>query len=153
MLTAKADEDSLLEGLGIGADDYITKPFSLKALYARMEAVLRRTQDDLIPLTARNSFRDGDLIVDFEQNVVKKKQAAVALTPSEMKILAALIKYPGKVFTRSSLIEITLGDEYEGYERAIDSHIKNLRQKIEDDPRDPKYILTIYGVGYKFGGV
>ncbi len=153
MLTAKADEESLLEGLGLGADDYITKPFSLKALYARMEAVLRRTRDDLVPLAARNSFGDGDLVVDFEQNVVKKKQTAVALTPSEMKILAALIKYPGKVFTRASLIELTLGYEYEGYERTIDSHIKNLRQKIEDDPKAPRYVLTVYGLGYRFGGI
>ena len=153
MLTAKADEESLLEGLGLGADDYITKPFSLKALYARMEAVLRRTRDDLVPLAARNSFGDGDLVVDFEQNVVKKKQTAVALTPSEMKILAVLIKYPGKVFTRASLIELTLGYEYEGYERTIDSHIKNLRQKIEDDPKAPRYVLTVYGLGYRFGGI
>ncbi|MDR3242329.1 MAG: response regulator transcription factor [Clostridiales Family XIII bacterium] len=151
MLTAKAEENDLLEGLGIGADDYITKPFSLKELYARIEAVLRRTENDLAPLTARNSYMGGDLTVDFEKNIIKKKQTAVTLTPSESKILAALIKYPGKVFTRGELIEIALGSEFEGYDRAVDSHIKNIRRKIEDDPKNPVYIVTIHGLGYKFG--
>jgi len=152
MLTAKSDEASLLEGLGIGADDYVTKPFSLKALAARIEAVLRRAGGDILPLTVRASFRDGDLMVDFEKKLVRKAGREVALTPSEMKILSALIKYPGKAFTREELVELALGIEFGGYDRAIDSHIKNLRQKIEDDPRSPVYILTIHGTGYKFGG-
>lgn len=152
MLTAKVEEKDMLEGLQIGADDYITKPFSLLELNARIEAVLRRSSDDLIPLFKKNSFCDGDLIVDFEQNTIKKKQEPIKLTQSEMKILSALIKYPGKVFTRDELIEIALGEDFIGYDRAIDSHVKNLRQKIEDDPKQPVYVKTIHGKGYKFGG-
>jgi DNA-binding response OmpR family regulator len=152
MLTAKVEEADLLEGLRIGADDYITKPFSLKELAARAEALLRRAADDLVPLASKSAFGGGDLIVDFEKNTVLKRQAPVALTPSEMKILAALIKYPGKVFTREELIETALGDEFEGYDRAIDNHIKNLRQKIEDDSKNPAYVLTVHGLGYTFGG-
>lgn len=152
MLTAKADEDNLLQGLRLGADDYIRKPFSLKELHARIETVLRRSGDDLTPLTVKNSWNDGDLCVDFEKNIIKRKEKIVSLTPNELKILSALIKYPGKVFTRSELIEIALGSDFDGYDRAIDSHVKNLRQKIEDDPRSPVYVLTIHGVGYKFGG-
>ena len=152
MLTAKVEENDLLHGLQTGADDYITKPFSLKVLHARAEAVLRRAADDLVPLVRKNSFRDGDLIVDFDKNIVMKKHGDILLTPSEMKILAALIKYPGKVFTRTELIDIALGSEFDGFERAVDNHIKNLRQKIEDDSKNPLYILTVHGLGYKFGG-
>ncbi|MHC1787712.1 MAG: response regulator transcription factor [Christensenellales bacterium] len=152
MLTAKVEENDLLQGLGIGADDYITKPFSLKVLYARVETVLRRSSDDLVPLVRKNSFRGGDLIVDFDKNIIRKKQKEVLLTPSEMKILSALVKYPGKVYSRAELIDIALGSEFDGYERAVDNHIKNLRQKIEDDSKNPSYVLTIHGLGYKFGG-
>lgn len=152
MLTAKSEEDDLIAGLGIGADDYITKPFSLKELYARAEAVLRRTRDDLVPLAVRNSFRDGDLVVDFEKNAFLKAGRPVSLTPNEARILAAMIKYPGRVFTRDDLIGLALGEEFDGYDRAVDSHIKNLRQKIEDNPKAPVYILTVHGLGYKFGG-
>jgi DNA-binding response OmpR family regulator len=152
MLTAKVDESDILAGLSAGADDYITKPFSLKELHARIETVLRRSVDDLAPLTVKNSFRGGDLIVDFEKNAVMKKHEAVSLTPSEMKILAALIKYPGKVFTRTELIDLALGDEFDGFDRAVDNHVKNLRQKIEDNSKEPDYVLTVHGIGYKFGG-
>jgi DNA-binding response OmpR family regulator len=152
MLTAKVEEESLLEGLRLGADDYIRKPFSLKELGARADAALRRAADDLTPLTSKNSFRDGDLTVDFERNLIRKKGQAVSLTPGEMKILAALIKYPGKVFTRAELIDIALGDAFDGYDRAVDSHVKNLRRKIEDDSKNPDYILTVHGIGYRFGG-
>lgn len=152
MLTAKADENNLLQGLRLGADDYITKPFSLKELHARIETVLRRSSDDLIPLTVKNSWNNGDLYVDFEKNLIKKSQKILSLTPNEFKILSALITYPGKVFTRAELIEVALGNDFDGYDRAIDSHIKNLRQKLEDDPKSPVYILTIHGLGYKFGG-
>jgi DNA-binding response OmpR family regulator len=90
--------------------------------------------------------------VDFERDAFQKAGQSVALTPNEIKILAALIKYPGKVFTRAELIELALGSEFDGYDRAVDSHIKNLRQKIEDDPKNPVYVLTVHGHGYKFGG-
>jgi Response regulators consisting of a CheY-like receiver domain and a winged-helix DNA-binding domain len=152
MLTAKSEEEDLLRGLGIGADDYVTKPFSLKALYARMEAVMRRSADDMWALTNKNSFLDGDLIIDLESRVVKKQYEEVKLTPNEYKILAALIRYPNKVFTRDELIITALGEEFAGFDRTIDSHIKNLRQKIETDPKNPVYVRTIHGVGYKFGG-
>ena len=152
MLTAKVDEEDKLNGLGIGADDYMTKPFSLKELYARVEAVLRRSQDSFKPLYEKGYFRDDDLVIDFQSHVVKKKKLEVNLTPNEFKILVTLIKYPNKVFTRNELIVSALGDEFEGYDRIIDSHIKNIRQKIEDNPKDPVYLITVHGVGYKFGG-
>jgi DNA-binding response OmpR family regulator len=152
MLTAKSDEADMLTGLGIGADDYITKPFSLKALYARIEAVMRRSADDMLPLFIKNSYNDGDLTVDFVSRSITKQSEEVKLTPNEYKLLATLIKYPNKVFTRDELIASAFGDEFEGYDRTIDSHIKNLRQKIESDPKNPVYVRTIHGVGYKFGG-
>ena len=152
MLTAKIEEENMLEGLGLGADDYIRKPFSLKELAARAEVALRRSFTDLVPLVSKNSFRGGDLTVDFEKSIVKKKGAGVSLTPSEMKILSSLIKYPGKVFTREELIDIAFGDEFDGFDRVIDNHVKNLRQKIEDDSKNPSYVLTIHGIGYRFGG-
>ncbi len=152
MLTAKVEEENVVRGLELGADDYITKPFGLKELYARVEALLRRSGRDLIPLTVRNSWNDSDLVVDFEKGIFLKKNNAFMLTATEMKLLSAFIKYPGKVFTREELITIALGDDFDGYDRAIDSHIKNIRQKIEDDPKNPLYILTVHGLGYKFGG-
>ena len=152
MLTAKSEESDLLKGLGIGADDYITKPFSLKALHARMEAVLRRSIDDLPGLVSKKSFRDGELVIDFENRYVTRNSTEVKLTPNEYKLLVTLAKYPNKVFTRDELIASAFGDEFEGYDRTIDSHIKNLRQKLETDPKEPYYIMTIHGVGYKFGG-
>lgn len=152
MLTAKVEEENIVQGLGLGADDYITKPFGLKELYARVEALLRRSGDDLIPLTVRNSWNDGDLVIDFEKGVLMKKDNALTLTPRELKILSVLVKYPGRVFTREALIAAALGEDFDGYDRAVDSHIKNLRQKLEDDPKSPVYILTVHGLGYKFGG-
>jgi DNA-binding response OmpR family regulator len=152
MLTAKADESDLLNGLGAGADDYVTKPFSLRELYARAEAVLRRTESDLVPLTVRNSWNGGDLFADFEKGVFRKRGTDISLTASEIKILSALVKFPGKVFTRDELIAVALGDDFAGYDRAVDSHIKNLRQKIEDDPKAPVYVKTAHRLGYKFGG-
>lgn len=152
MLTARVEEENVVQGLGLGADDYITKPFGLKELYARVEALLRRSGNDLIPLSVRNSWNNNDLVVDFEKNILLKKDTAFTLTPSELKILSALMKYPGKVFTREELITIALDDDFSGFDRAIDSHIKNIRQKIEDDPKSPVYIITVHGLGYKFGG-
>ncbi len=152
MLTAKSEESDLLKGLGIGADDYITKPFSLKALFARIEAVLRRSVDDLPGSNTKKSFREGELTIDYEYRIVTRNSVEVKLTPNEYKLLTTLAKYPNKVFTREELITAALGEEFEGYDRTIDSHIKNLRQKIESDPKEPYYIKTIHGVGYKFGG-
>lgn len=152
MLTAKVEEESMLKGLGVGADDYIKKPFSLKELSARIDTILRRSSIDLVPLYNKNIFNEGDLEVDFESHTIKKNGSEVNLTPNEYKILAAMIKYPNKVFAREDLIMTCLGDDFEGYDRVVDSHIKNIRQKIESDSREPVYVLTIRGVGYKFGG-
>ena len=150
MLTAKVDESNLLQGLDIGADDYITKPFSLMELVARVKAILRRTSEELNPLY--NSFQNGDLYINVEANIIKKKNELLNLTQSEWKILLSLMKYPNKVFTREELIQIALGSNFDGYNRTIDTHIKNLRQKIEDNPKSPVYIITVFGKGYKFGG-
>lgn len=151
MLTAKIQEQDIVNGLSIGADDYMTKPFSVKQLYARMEAILRRTSDDLRPLAQRYTWNQ-DLQIDFEHHEVMKHGATISLTPSEWKILSALVKYPQKVFSREELIELVFDAAYEGYDRVIDTHIKNLRKKIETDPKSPIYIKTIHGMGYKFGG-
>lgn len=151
MLTAKSDEADMLKGLGIGADDYVTKPFSFKTLHARMEAVMRRSIEDT-DLVEQFSFNEGDLTVDLEYRIIKKNSVEVKLTPNEYKLLVTLIKAPNRVFTRDELISAAFGNDFEGYDRTIDSHIKNLRQKIETDPRNPVYVKTIHGVGYKFGG-
>ncbi|SHI79367.1 response regulator transcription factor [Parasporobacterium paucivorans] len=152
MLTAKTQENDLLNGLQSGADDYITKPFSLKELHARIEAILRRSAEDLAPLLAKLTWNEGDLIIDFDRNVVKKGGEEVSLTPIEWRIISALVKYPKKVFTRDELIDIAFDAGFDGYDRVIDTHIKNLRQKIEDDTKNTIYILTVRGRGYKFGG-
>ncbi len=152
MLTAKVDEHSVLNGFDIGADDYVTKPFSTKQLMARVSALLRRSGDDLTLMAKVFSFFNDDLIVDASKYEVKKNGVNANLTPSEYKLLIALINYNNKVFTREELVNITLGDDYDGFDRVVDSHIKNLRQKIESNPREPKYIITVHGVGYKFGG-
>lgn len=152
MLTAKVGEEDLLKGLDIGADDYLTKPFRLKELHARMEAIIRRSSGDLVPLYRKMAFHEGDLEVDLGSHSIKKSGKELSLTPNEFKILAALIKYPTKVFTREELISTAFGEDFEGYDRSVDSHIKNLRQKIETDSKNPVYVLTIHGVGYKFGG-
>ncbi|WP_029687564.1 response regulator transcription factor [Thermoanaerobacter sp. A7A] len=150
MLTAKVQESDKINGFSIGADDYITKPFSPRELVMRVKAILRRTTDD-VPLAEVMSFNNDDLVVDFKAHTVKKKGVVVNLTPNEFKILKFLIRNPNRVFTREELIEKVMGFDYEGYDRTIDAHIKNLRQKIEDDTKNPVYIKTVYGVGYKFG--
>lgn len=152
MLTAKVEEEDVLKGLNIGADDYVTKPFSPRQLAARVEAVLRRASDALVPLSSLISFNNDELVIDTLKYQVKRYGKIINLTPIEYKLLLTLVKYPDKVFTREELISIALGDSYNGYERTIDTHIKNIRQKIEFDPKNPKYILTVHGIGYRFGG-
>lgn len=152
MLTAKTQEEDVLNGLQIGADDYVTKPFSLRELYARMTAILRRTSDDLKPLAEKYSWNENDLNIDFEHSEARKKGALLSLTPSEWNILSALIRHPKKVFTREELIELVFGPDFDGYDRVIDTHIKNLRKKVEDNPKKPLYVKTVHGLGYKFGG-
>jgi len=152
MLTAKVEEENILEGLGIGADDYVTKPFSPRQLVARVIALLRRAEDGIMPLSNKISFNGGELEIDSVKHEVKRNGQKVNLTPNEYKILMCLVKYPQKAFTREELVYIALGEDYEGFDRTIDTHVKNLRQKIEPDAKSPKYIQTVYGVGYKFGG-
>lgn len=150
MLTAKVEEDSILKGFSLGTDDYITKPFSPKQVVARINAVLKRTlnlkQDNIL------KFDNESLVINLDTYEVIKDDKLVELTPSEFKILLALCESPKKVFTRSELLDRALGDDIDVYDRIIDSHIKNLRSKIEDNSKSPKYILTVHGVGYKFGG-
>lgn len=152
MLTARTQETEILHGFRIGADDYVTKPFSLKELYARIEAVSRRAGDDLKPLAEKFCWNDGDLEADFSHRLIKKQGSTVPLTPIEWNLLSVFLKYPKKIFTREELISAAFQDDFGSCDRVIDTHIKNLRKKIEDDPRKPVYIQTVHGVGYKFGG-
>ena len=151
MLTAKIDEDDKINGFNIGADDYVTKPFSPRELMARINSLLRRSDEGASPLFDKMSWNDNDLEVDLDLYTVKKSGEIVNLTPNEFKLLCAMIKYPKKIFTREELIEVAFGANYDGFDRTIDSHIKNLRSKIEDDTTNPSYIVTVRGVGYKFG--
>ncbi len=152
MLTAKAEEEDLLNGLKIGADDYMIKPFSPRELTARVETVLRRVTKEAVPLSPVLSFSGGDLVLDAARREARKKGRRIPLTPAEFQILFTMAKYPTKTFTREELIALALGDEYDGFDRVIDTHIKNIRQKIEDNARAPRYIRTVHGVGYSFGG-
>lgn len=152
MLTAKVHEDDKINGFNIGADDFMTKPFSPRELVVRIGSLLRRCSDGISPLFNFMSWNNSDLEINFNDFIIKKNGHDVNLTPTEFKILAAMIKYPKKIFTREELIEIALGLDYEGFDRTVDSHIKNLRSKIEADSSNPIYIITIRGIGYKFGG-
>lgn len=149
MLTAKVELDDRIEGLSIGADDYISKPFSPREVVARVKAVLRRTGNETAPLADTITYDNG-LTIDSSRYEVRLHGEIVPLTPTEFKILGALTKYPGRVFSRNQLVEIVQGHDFRGDERVIDAHIKKLRQKLEKVPSNPKIILTVFGVGYKF---
>ena len=148
MLTAKVDEENILNGFNIGTDDYVIKPFSPKQLIARVNAIIKRVKNNKSKL----SFNNGDLIIDKDSYEVFKNNNIITLTPSEYKILLQLAENKNKVFTRGDIISKTMEDDSFVYDRIVDSHIKNIRAKIEDDNKKPKYILTVHGIGYKFGG-
>jgi two-component system alkaline phosphatase synthesis response regulator PhoP len=148
MLTARVEESDRIAGLEMGADDYLAKPFSPRELMARVRAVLRRVQPADTPVA--DQLRAGDLVVDLQAHAVKLAGRTVELTPMEFDLLVVLMRYPGRAFSRLELLERTQGYAYDGYERTIDVHIKNLRKKIETDPARPRFVLTVFGVGYRF---
>jgi len=147
ILSGRADESDKLVGLELGADDYVTKPFSPKELVARVRAVLRRTER---PATPSDVIRAADVTLDVPRMRVRAGDRDVDLTPTEFQLLAALAREPGRVFTRSQLLDAVHGVAFESYERAIDAHVKNIRRKLEPDPREPRYLQTVHGVGYRF---
>ncbi len=147
ILTAKIEESDKVLGLELGADDYLTKPFSLRELTARIRAVLRRAEKSAAATSAL--LRVGELTLDRGSRLISVEGSTIELTPSEFDLLATLMASPGRVFSRLELLDKLQGDAYEGYERTIDVHIRNLRTKIEPDPRNPRYVLTVYGIGYR----
>lgn len=145
MLTARDEETDKLLGLELGADDYITKPFSPREVVARVRAVLRRGT-----WGAADVIRTGDLVINLRAHEVSLQGRRLDLTPTEFRLLETLAGHPNQVFTRMQLIDRVQGHAFEGYERTVDAHIKNLRGKVEPDPKNPRFILTVYGIGYKF---
>jgi len=152
MLTARVEDADAVRGLNLGADDYVTKPFSPRQLMARVEAVLRRAAGEAAPTARRLSFGGGDLVVEPAAADARKGGQPAGLTPSEFRLLRVLAANPQRVFSREELITHALGSDFDGFDRTIDAHVKNLRQKIETDPRNPRYLLTVHGLGYKFAG-
>jgi DNA-binding response OmpR family regulator len=146
MLTARSEETDRIVGLELGADDYVVKPFSPRELVARVKAVLRRTGGEV----ASETIRVRDLLISLPNRSVERDGSRIELTATEFELLRALASNPGRVFTRGQLLDSIRGVSFESYERAIDAHIKNLRKKLEPDSRRPIYLLTVYGVGYKF---
>jgi two-component system OmpR family response regulator len=145
ILTAKNDEFDKVLGLELGADDYITKPFSFRELAARIKAVLRRYKT---PVENEEIINHGRVTVDLNKHLVFVEDKKIILTPTEFKILSHLMQKPGRVYTRLQLLE-AIGEDYEGYERSLDTHISNLRKKVEKNPNKPEFIVTVYGIGYK----
>ncbi len=149
MLTAKSAEEDRIRGLELGADDYVTKPFSPRELILRVQAILRRGGPPAAP--GVTSYGGGELVIDEPQHLATVRGTAVALTPTEWGFLVALATVPGRVYSRFELINRVRGYEFEGYERTVDSHVKNLRRKVEDDPGNPEIIQTVLGGGYRLG--
>jgi two-component system alkaline phosphatase synthesis response regulator PhoP len=147
MLTARVDESDRVAGLELGADDYITKPFSPREVVARVRAVLRRAEG---PPTYNGVLHAGDLAIDLQKRAVRRGDTPIELTATEFDLLATLARQPGRPFTRAQLVDLVYGDDFDGYDRTVDAHIKNIRRKIEPDPREPRYIQMVYGVGYRF---
>ena len=150
MLTARDDTTDKIIGLELGADDYVTKPFDPKEIISRVRAVLRRS--DVKPVS-KSTINVGEIMIDTNKRLVRRGDWNIELTPIEFDILRVMAENPGRVYSRMQLLDKVQGDAYEGYERTVDSHIKNLRKKLELDPEHPVYIITIYGVGYKLGEV
>ena len=146
IVTARIDEADRLAGLELGADDYVTKPFSPRELVARVRSVLRRVD----AASGGDVLRRGDLVIDTARMQVSRDGASIDLTPTEFQLVAALARKPGRILTRAQLLDAVRGGDVEAFDRAIDTHIKNIRRKIEPDSRRPRYILTVYGMGYKF---
>ncbi|HEY8805200.1 MAG TPA: response regulator transcription factor [Clostridium sp.] len=149
MLTAKSSLEDRIEGLNLGADEYLVKPFSPRELTARVNALFRRIN---VNKSETKVYNNGDLEINYDQRIVKVKGLEIYLTPNEFDIVHVLSSNSGKVFTREQLIERIMGIDFQGFDRTIDVHIKNIRKKIEEDSRNPKYIVTITRIGYKFGG-